>query len=154
MAELTFQTLYDDAVQTFGGQQPGRQLEAALLEQFQARPAALVAAIGKAGELYSNGKAHSPWGIVKSELARHEQRAHHIADTNHGDLAKQTALAHRYIQLAAHHLPTETELLIELFGPAGERGTAPGHLNPWAGNQQLEQQMIGAWHAAKENEPA
>jgi hypothetical protein len=65
--ELTWATVYDNACQRFGGQTPGTELEATLTTAFATSPAALIAAIGKAGAAFDNGKAHSPWGIVRSE---------------------------------------------------------------------------------------
>jgi hypothetical protein len=147
--ELTWATVYDNACQRFGGQTPGTELEATLTTAFTTSPAALIAAIGKAGAAFDNGKAHSPWGIVRSELQRHDARAAISVNPSHGNQAKAVALAERYIQLAGHHIPSETELLAELFGPSHERGTAPGHLHPWHGDTALEQRMVAAWQATQ-----
>jgi hypothetical protein len=147
--ELTWATVYDNACKRFGGQTPGTELEATLTTAFTTSPAALIAAIGKAGAAFDNGKAHSPWGIVRSELQRHDARANITTNPAAGNQAKAIALAERYIQLAGRHLPSETELLVELFGPSHERGTAPGHLHHWAGDHALEQRMITAWQATQ-----
>jgi hypothetical protein len=148
MEQTTWATVYDNAVTKFGGQTPGHDLEQTLLVVFTSSPATLNAAIDRAAQAFASGKAHSPWGIVRSELQRHAARAD-ITTTGHGDQAKRIALAERYIQLAGHHIPSQAELLHELFGPSHERGTAPGHLHPWQGDHALEQRMVEQWQATQ-----
>lgn len=136
----TWQTLYDHAVQTFGGQTPGRQLEEQMIAAYEQRPQILTAAIQKIGDRYTAGKVHSPWGLIARELDRDHDRTLHLPNPDDHDKDRQIRLAETYIRNAALYLPSETELEDDLFGPHGR-------LKQWAADTALRDRMLELWRA-------
>lgn len=133
--ELIWRDVYDHTVNLYGGQRPGTQLEADLVERFEQQPAALVAAIEKLGERFRAGRVHSPWPLVLRELDNAPDRDQ-IRATDESDRAKATHLAERYIDNAGLFMP-EDEIVAELFRPRGR-------LERWP---ELQPQMIRRWQA-------
>jgi len=121
--ELNWQDVYTRAVEAFGGQTPGQQLEAAIVERFESQPAAVVAAIDKLGERFTAGRVHSPWPLVLRELdaapARSEIRA-----SDDSERQRSFQQAERYIRQIGYLHQSEQELRDELAyrkWPADER---------------------------------
>lgn len=72
---MTFdwQATYARAIHHFGDT-PGAQLEADLHEQFKLHPQAVTNAITKIIDAYKAGRIRSPWGALKSEVAKQIDR--------------------------------------------------------------------------------
>lgn len=137
MTDLIWKDLYDQAVQNFGGQTPGRDLETHLLTVFADRPVAVQAALTKTANRFAAGKIHTPWPIVKRELEHDAQRAHITAPTT-PEKGRDTRLAELSIKNALHYLPSEAELLDEIFGRTGR-------LRSYETDQDLRQHIINIW---------
>jgi hypothetical protein len=76
---ITWQNLIDEYTPRFGGQHPGRTLEAELVQHFTHRPNAVLAALDKTATRYAAGKITSPWPIVLLELQHDAKRADIVA---------------------------------------------------------------------------
>lgn len=133
--EVIWRDVYDRAVDLFGGQHPGTQLEADIVERFEQQPAAIVAAVEKLGERFRAGKVHSPWPLVLRELESAPDRDQ-IRASDEGDRARALHLAERYIANAGMFMP-EPEILAELFGPRGR-------LERWP---ELQAHVLECWQA-------
>jgi hypothetical protein len=135
--ELTWANVYDQAVAGFGGQTPGRVLEAEIVEIFLERPADVRAAIAKVTARFASGHVHTPWPVVRRELEQGARRHEIVADDD-----SQRRLAERkaelYVRNAGLYLPTEDELLDELFGKVGL-------LRVWEDDGELHRRMIELW---------
>ena len=138
---MTWQEAYDDACQRFGGQRPGNALEQELIEAYEARPVAFQHAVDKLAQRYADGKVRSPWPLVKAELEQDAQRALIVGDDS-AERELQIHLAERFIANAGWGLPTEAELVDELFGRHGK-------LRAWAGDEPLVNRMVDAWRRAR-----
>jgi hypothetical protein len=134
---VNWQELYDDAVKSFGGQTPARQLEAELVEIFEAEPATVQAAITKITGAYQQGRVRAPWAVVKVELERNAARRAVTVEVA-PDRARLERLAEIRIRNIGHELPTASELREELFGPRAL-------LEPWAGDEALVERMTALW---------
>jgi hypothetical protein len=140
---VSWRELYDDACTRFGGQTPSRSTEAALVEAFESRPATVQRAVAKLGDRYAARKVHTPWPLVLAELDQDAKRADIVADPDADPgRERQIHLAERYIANAGCFLPTEAELLDELFG-------YHGRLKAWADDEPLRRRMVDAWQAAR-----
>lgn len=137
---LTWADLYDQAVAAFAGQTPTRDLENALMQAYEQRPDAVTAILEKAADRYGAGKAHSPWGLVKSELEHDARRANLRPVEHDADRETQTRLAETYIRNAGLYLPTELELTDDLMGDHGR-------LRAWAKDGTLTGRMTALWQA-------
>jgi hypothetical protein len=137
----SWQETYDQACSRFGGQRPGHALEQELIEAYEQRPVAFRAAVDKLADRFAAGKVRSPWPLVKAELAQDAQRATIVADDS-SERELQVHLAERFIANAGWGLPTEAELVDELFGRHGK-------LRAWASDELLVNRMVDAWRRAR-----
>lgn len=135
--EITWADLYDQAVESFGGTTPGATLEQQLLDHFRRHPAAVQAAIQKLADRYAQGKIHSPWPIVLTELQREDQRTTITASIDR-ERDQAIRLAELYITNAGLYIPTEQDLLDDTFGPHGR-------LRQWADDQPLRERILDHW---------
>jgi len=132
---VNWRDVYAHAVELYGGQTPGAQLEANLLERFEQHPTDVVAAIDKLGVRFASGRVHSPWPLVLRELDSAPDRGS-ITASDDSDRARAIHLAERYIANAGMFMP-QAELVDELFGVRGK-------LRHWP---ELEPRMVAAWQA-------
>lgn len=139
--ELTWASVYDNAVERFAGQTPSRQVEADIIEAFERQPAAVRAAIDKLGERFAKAKVHTPWPLVLRELQAGEDRSSIVA-SDESERERAVARAERYIVNAGIFLPDEVELVDALFGPHGP-------LKLWAGDEALERRLVDLWRAER-----
>ena len=137
----SWQQLYDEAQKLFDGQTPGTQLEAQLAAFYEARPHAVQQALTKVADAYHAGKVHSPWPVLRAELERDAKRATITADET-PERELQVHLAENFIRNAGWGLPTEAELVDELFGRHGK-------LRAWASDELLVARMVDAWRRAR-----
>jgi len=140
---MNWQETYDHAVAQFGGQTPGRQLEAELVECFEARPQATQAAIAKVAGQFASGRVFSPWAVLRAELARDKARAEVVGRDNEEDRLRAVRVrqAERFVAAAGYVLADEGELVDYFFS----RG---GWLEPWAGDELLRARMVELWGRA------
>lgn len=108
-----WETTLLDAIQAFGGQTPGGQLEEDIRTIFADNPALVTAAIKRIATQYETGSIRSPWGVLRTECAKRSETTLKIATTHDRD--KAIARAEQWIRTAGIHYDRETELLDELF---------------------------------------
>jgi len=133
----TWHEVYSDAVERFGGQRPGAQLEAELVQAFEQHPAEVQAAIVKLGGRFSAARVRSPWPLVLREVEDAVHRSVVVADTS-ADRERLIHLAELRVRNIGHVLPDEHELREELFGRRAL-------LEPWAGDELLVARMLALW---------
>jgi len=137
-AQVTsWQEVYDDACARFGGQTPGAELEARVIAVFRERPAAVRAAVVKLGDRFASGKVRSPWALMPAELEQGAGREQVVA-SEQGDRERLVRLAERRIANLGHQLPSEAELVEEIFGKRAL-------LEPWANDLDLRARMLELW---------
>jgi hypothetical protein len=142
---MNWQELYDEGCERFGGQRPGHQLEAELVDAFEQRPATVQAAVAKLADRYQAGKVRSPWPLVLAEIEQDRARARHVGDDG-ADRIQRVRLAERCVVNIGHVLPDEAELVEEIFGRRAL-------LEPWAGDELLRQRMLALWGQARTPPP-
>jgi len=128
---------YDSAVARFGGQTQSVALEAELVEAFTQRPEAVQRIVVKVGDGFESGRIHSPWAVVRTELGREQARAL-VVVAGSPERERAIHLAERRIANLGHVLPSEAELIEELFGKRAL-------LEPWAHDEALRARMVDAW---------
>jgi hypothetical protein len=134
---VSWQELYDEAVARFGGQTPGAALEASVVAVFVERPAAVHAAVVKLGDRFASGRVRSPWALMLAELEQGAGREQVVA-SERGDRERLVRLAERRVANLGHVLPSEAELVEELFGRRAL-------LEPWAHDDELRARMVDLW---------
>lgn len=113
------------AIQAFHGETPGPELEQRIIDVFRRRPQLVIDSIAYVAEQRKLGRVQkSCWGV----LAAHIEHAAHVSEdivaSDESDRAKAIVRAERWIERAGLHLPTEHDVLDELFGEH------PGHTPP------------------------
>jgi hypothetical protein len=135
-AELTWQTVYDDAVSAFGDT-PGAALERSIVEAFERQPLAVQAAIGKLAARFAAGKVRSPWPLVLREIESVD-RASVVADSRI-EFAQCIRLAESWIRNAGLYCPP-AEVGRELFGDRGR-------LHAWRDDADVRRRIAELWIA-------
>jgi hypothetical protein len=115
LTDHSWHTTYTDAVQRFGGDTPGAQLEQQVLDAFTDQPQVVIRAIDKVAAKYAAGRVTSPWGAMKHEIARTTSQPDIVA-TDSTDRDKRIMRAEQWIRAAGIHYDRDTEILLELFG--------------------------------------
>lgn len=133
---ITWHDLREQGRLAFGGQTPGRNLEADLVERFEQHPGDMQAAVVKLGAKFAAGKVHTPWPLVLKELEQ-GGTVHVLADTS-ADVDRQARLAEAWVRNAGLYEPTEESLLAALFDPGGR-------LHPWTADEALRARMVACW---------
>ena len=134
--ELNWRETYDHAVELFGGQTPGAQLEADIVERFESHPADVVASIEKLGVRFASGRIHSPWPLVLRELDSAPDRGS-ITASDESDRARAIHLAERYIATAGMFLPERSRA----------RRRAVRRSWPASALAGAQARMVAAWQA-------
>jgi hypothetical protein len=134
MPEYVWSHVRDRGEELFGDT-PGPKLEATLLEIFEQRPEAVIAAIEKLGKRYAAGKVRSPWPLVLREV----EQTGTAEVTTTGKLERNDAirLAETWIRNAGLYAPWQ-EAKADLFD---ERG----RLHPWHHDQDLRATIHQIW---------
>lgn len=135
--EYIWADTYTTAVHAFDGQTPGRELEAQIIERFEASPEAVIAAIDKLAERFQAGKVHTPWPLVLRESADVD-RTHIIAD-GRAERERSIRQAEAWIRNAGLHCPTLDDIQHELFE------ARQALLAPWRHDELLQQRMATLW---------
>ena len=133
---LTWHELYHDALIRFHGDTPSPPLEAQLIDIFRERPAEVQAAITKVADRYAAGKVRSPWPVIKRELDRDQAR--HLAVAVSADRQRLIELAEHWLTTAGLYMPSDDELLDEVFGQHGR-------LKPWASDTELRTRILNLY---------
>lgn len=131
----------DRAVEAFGGELPGAEVENATIEVFGRRPALVVATIEAVAEAKQAGSIRSGWAILRTRLRDEEARAE-ISVTDESDQRKRVSRAEQWIRAAGKHFDSESEVVDELFG---ERGLLRGSRD----DLRVRTRMVSLWREVR-----
>lgn len=140
MATYVWSEVRERAVAAFGGELPGAETEAAIIDCFRSHPALVVAMVEAVAEAKRAGRVTSGWAILRARL----ERAEHDADVvvaEGNDRPRRIARAEQWMRSAGKHYPTAEEAIDELF----ERGV----LGPWRGDEGLRARMSELWETLR-----
>ena len=145
---MTWSELLELGRLAFGGQTPGRNLEAELVEAFEHHPAEMHAAIVRLGERFTAGRVHSPWPLVLRELELVDGRLRVVGDEP-ADLGRLERLAGTWIRNAGLYEPADrgdpdesASLEDAIFGEHGP-------LRAFGEDHALRRRMVGLWRAER-----
>lgn len=135
-----WQTTYAEAIEAFGGDTPGAALEQTIIDQFKEHPQAVTNAIRKIADAYTAGRIRSPWGALKTEIAKQIDADIHVPT---GTNRKQAILrADQWMRNAGMHFDVWAEAEDELFGDRGP-------LREWRNDQRIQTRMLQAWNTVR-----
>lgn len=134
---MDWQTLRNQFMRDIGGDPPGAQLEDQLIQAYADHPDAVERSIEKITLAHAAGKIRSPWGALKTEVAKAVDAARNPTHDKGSSKTKAVQRAEQRIRNELVHYDREPDVTDELFGP---RGTLKDHHTP-----DLEQRMIGLW---------
>ena len=135
---MDWQTLRNQFMRTIGGDPPGARLEDELIQAYTEQPDVVERSTEKIALAFKAGKIRSPWGALKTEVAKATEAArnpHHDKGSSRNAAIQR---AEQRIRNELLHYDRLDEVLDELFGP---RGTLKGHHTP-----DLEQRMTALWN--------
>jgi len=134
---MDWQTLRNQFMRTIGGDPPGARLEDELIQAYTEQPDVVERSTEKIALAFKAGKIRSPWGALKTEVAKATEAArnpHHDKGSSRNAAIQR---AEQRIRNELLHYDRLDEVLDELFG---ERGTLREHRHP-----ELEQRMTDLW---------
>jgi hypothetical protein len=137
MTKYDWPAVREKAIELFGGVFPQGELEQDVIDAFQAHPAAVVAAIKRISERYSEGKVRAPWPVLRVEAQRMMIAPAAVVGADGTELADAIETAEAWISNAGCHFDREDEVATELF----ERGP----LRYFAEDEQLQARMLELW---------
>lgn len=130
------------AIQAFHGETPGAELEQRVIDVFRRRPQLVIDAIAYVADQRKLGRVKkSCWGVLAAHIEHAEHTDRDVVATDESERAAAIAKAEHWIDRAGLHLPTEHELLDELFGDH------PGHTPPLEFLEQLDREAHGPGRA-------
>jgi hypothetical protein len=137
-AALTWPDLYERAVRVFGGQTPGRELEAQVVEAYELRPVSVAAAVDDVAGGFAAGRIRAPWPFLARMV---EEKAHvNVSPSGNAEREKRIEQAEQYMRAAGLYLASEAEVLDDLFGDAGR-------LRAWQDDAELVKRMLELWRS-------
>lgn len=112
-----WETTLEHAINNFGGQPLGPNLEPIIRKHHTEHPAIVQAAINRIANAYAAGTIRSPWGALKADLERRQAAAPAVKQGNDQQRAAQRA--EQWMRAAGLHFDRWTEIEDELFGDRG-----------------------------------
>lgn len=134
---MDWQTTRNQFMRTTGGDPPGAQLEDELITAYTNHPDAVERSIEKITLAYQAGKIRSPWGALKTEVAKAVDTARNPTHDRGASREKHIQRAEQRIRNELVHYDLASEVRDELFG---DRGTLRNHHTT-----DLEQRMLALW---------
>lgn len=134
---MTFdwQTLWGEALTSFGDDPPGAGLEQHLFQSFCDHPQAVTNAVRKIAKAYAAGTIRSPWGALRAEIPRQIASDIHVGDG--AERARSIAAAEQWIRNAGLMFDRWSEVEDELYR---------GYLEHWPNDVQLRHRMEELWN--------
>lgn len=133
--------LRDELASSYGGQLPAPALERDLAELFADRPGLFRAEAERLASLFAAGRVHSPWPLLSRNVRERLDRQDELAGVVGSDSEERERAcrrAERWIRNAGGYMPSELELVDELFGEHGP-------LRVWRDDAILERRMLEVW---------
>lgn len=145
-APATWEQARRAIVSGFGDELPIDSTEAAVLAAWRQQPDVVEAAAQRIAGLKTEGSVRSGWAVLRAELDNLPARA---PETTADAQTRRDAAVDRadaWLRTVGAHVPSEGELLDELFGPRGL-------LRAWD-CAELRERMLDRWRATQPQEAA
>lgn len=147
------------AINQFGGQTPGAQLEQDIIDVFEQHPQVVAQAIDRIATRYHTGTIQSPWAVLRADLQR-RTTSPNVQATDTTDRDHAVLRAEQWIRSSGCHFDRPSEIEHELFGDSrihptvdktGEMLTSStdGLLTPWAHDLALRQRILDLWRTER-----
>ena len=123
-------------VELFADERPFNAVERVVRDEWHARPAQVEAEAQRIAALKEEGAVRSAWAVLRTQLESNSTQPAAVADP----AAEQAAAVRRaetWLAAAGHYVPTEAEIMDELFGDRGR-------LRLWD-TRELRAQMVETW---------
>lgn len=134
MVEYSWSEIRERASATFGDT-PHGELEADIIEDFEVRPATVVAVIDRISADIAKGKPiRSGWAVVRASL---RQTGRNIVVDDAPQKDRCLRAAHAWLRSAGLYCAKPEDVLEELF----DRGV----LKPWKQDASLQAEIVEAW---------
>lgn len=124
---MDWQTLRNQFMRAIGGDPPGSALEDELIQAYTDHPAVVERSIEKITLAHAAGKIRSPWGALKTEVAKAVDAARNPTHDKGSSKQKAIARAEQRTRNELLHYDRWDEVEDELFG---DRGTLRDHDTP------------------------
>lgn len=134
---VEWSSVRDGAVAAFNGEKPNDGTESAIIDVFKLYPQEVIHEINVVAEAVNNGQARSGWAVLRHRVAKIEA----ISQRRNASVSlgpnrdKAHARADQYMRAAGLYLPSEEEVIEELFGERGQLEAFP----------ELQQDMLDLW---------
>jgi len=132
---VDWQTQRNQFMRTIGGDPPGAKLEDELIQAYTENPDVVERSLEKIALGFKAGKIHSPWGALKTEVAKATDAARNPHHDKGASRTKAVARAEQRIRNELLHYDRLEEVLDELFGP---RGTLRDHNDETTRNRMTD----------------
>jgi len=137
-SNLDWQTLRNQFMRAIGGDPPGSKLEDELIAAYTDYADVVERSIEKITLAHQAGKIRSPWGALKTEVAKATDAARNPTHDKGASRTQAIARAEQRTRNELLHYDRLDEAMDELFG---ERGMLRDHRTP-----DLEQRMETLWN--------
>lgn len=133
---VEWSSVRDGAISLFNGERPLQASEDDIIAVFKTHPQEVIHAINEVAQQVNNGQARSGWGVLRHRVKGIAAKAQRNA-TAHLGPSREAALARaqQYMRAAGMFLPTEAEVIEDLFGDRGQ-------LEPFP---ELQDEMLALW---------
>jgi len=134
---MDWQTLRNQFMRQIGGDPPGSQLEDELIQAYTQNPDVVERSFEKIALAHAAGKIRSPWGALKTEVAKALDAARNPSHDKGSSRTKAIQRAEQRVRNELLHYDRWDEAEDELFG---ERATLREHRTP-----ELHERMAKLW---------
>ena len=138
---MDWQTIRNQFMRQIGGELPGSQLEDELIQAYTQNPDVVERSFEKIALAHAAGKIRSPWGALKTEVAKALDAARNPSHDKGSSRTKAIQRAEQRMRNELLHYDRWDEAEDELFG---ERGTLREHDNP-----ALRERMANHWESLR-----
>jgi hypothetical protein len=116
---MDWQTLRNQFMRAIGGDPPGAALEDELIQAYTDHPTVVERSIEKITLAHAAGKIRSPWGALKTEVAKAVDAARNPTHDKGSSRQKAIARAEQRMRNELLHYDRWSEVEDELFGDRG-----------------------------------
>lgn len=116
MTEYTWSEWRDKACRWYGDT-PSKTTEAAIIEVFRTRPAAVVRELESIADAVRAGNVRSGWAVARNRIA--SLASSDTVATDETEQRRALAAGRAWVRNVGHAYDRESEVVDELFGPYG-----------------------------------
>jgi hypothetical protein len=142
-SSLSWSTIRADAVETFRGQTPRPDDEAAIIDIFETQPQLVQHELDQVARSLADGKITYPWSALRARLERRTTALREATVDVTTDRARRIRNAEQWLENAGLHYDLEHHVAGELFGDP-DLGTS-GLLSDYANDDELRDRMLAKW---------